>query len=107
MCNTSRQPPCRATSRATRAYTAPTPFTHEASHEAHRLQGIDVRLLRHADRLGTRHSRGIRAAGRTCEVDAVARADSHCICQARARAGRADAAPEVLAVALRHIQAHR
>src|SRR5215472_3011421 len=82
-------------------------FANEASHETHRLQGIDVRLLRYADRLGNRHSRCIRAAGRTLEVEGVARTDSHCICRARARAGSADAAPEVLAVARDHIQAHR
>src|SRR5499427_7658466 len=93
--------------RATHASTAAPRVTNEANHETHRLQGIDVRLLRYTDRLGNRHSRCIRAAGRTLEVEAISRTDSQCICRARARAGRADAAPEVLVVARHHIQAHR
>src|SRR5215472_12319005 len=71
------------------------------------FKAFDVRLLRYTHRLGNRHSLCIRAAGRTLEVEAISRTDSHCICRARARAGRADAAPEVLAVARYHIQAHR
>ena len=50
--------------RATHASTAAPRVTNEANHETHRLQGIDVRLLRYTDRLGNRHSRCIRATGR-------------------------------------------
>src|SRR3984957_18559658 len=48
----------------------------KAGGQAHRLQGPDLRLLRHADRLGNGHGRGARASDEQSVAEAHARRNS-------------------------------